>query len=132
MRFVGRSLPAARVAAGTVVVIRSWVRRVRLRRGVGPSRSGQLVGWLARLWKAVCVVLRMLWGRQRLPISSVEWRGLPGASVDSMRRNEGLCLRRHRSEDAFLRETRAVGAATVLGGLEPRAPNLDHMSDEAG
>ena len=46
--------------------------------------------------------------------------------VSGVRRDKRLRLGRDRCEDTFLLKALAIGAATILGCFEARAPNLEH------
>lgn len=58
-------------------------------------------------------------------ISGAAARGLVAQMwIGSMSRDEGLRLRRHRGEHAFLIETDAIATSAILGILKPRATDL--------
>ena len=72
----------------------------------------------------LCRVLGMLL-RERLSIGAIQllrWR--PLVPPDGMRRYKCLCLRRDGRENAFLRKSLAVGAASIFRLIETRATNL--------
>lgn len=102
------------------VAVRLTMRRHRVR----ASWAGQRIS--VRAGRRVVAMRR----RKAVAVRTVQLLWLTGrgtstaATVERLRRHEGLSLGRHGREDAFLAEADAVGAAAVLGVLEARASDL--------
>jgi hypothetical protein len=124
----------------TSLLTRVWGSSGLRGRDMSMRRSLLHVAWRHRIdwWALRRVALRrigvlrwrvgiaMLLGRERLTISSVKLLWLCTLlSPDGMRRDECLRLGRDGCEDALLRETLAVGTATILRLIKTRASNLE-------
>lgn len=110
---------------GGALLSSTTLRSTLLRRRL--SVHGLLLIALRRRWILACLLLSLLWVRiatavlrEWLAVCTVElriwWWVL--AAPDGVRRNERLGLGRDGSEDAFLGEALAVGAASILGLVE--------------
>ena len=127
MRLISRAL---RTCCWALHWLHWWLTRlgrVHLRLLVALRRRWILATLLRR---RVLLIAPAVLGK-RLAIRAVKlsvWRRIL-ASPHGMRRDEGLSLRRHWSEDAFLGEPLAIGAAAVLRLVEARAADLEaHVS----
>jgi hypothetical protein len=96
--------------------------------------------WRVLAWLLLTSLLRLLLlklitatvRRQRLTVCAIElricWGWLP--APDGMRGHECLGLRAHWGEDAFLRKSLAIRAATVFRLIEARASDLLRVNEQ--
>jgi hypothetical protein len=102
-------------STGWTIFRMNWVRT---------CSGARQIALLARLLLLLTICFSMARRWKRLAICAVHGRWLPNTPPNGVCRNKSLSLRRDRRENAVLVEPHAVGAATVLGGLEARAANL--------
>jgi hypothetical protein len=128
--FVSPPLPAVRVTAAFIVGsgCRRRISRMRLK----GARSGW-AGQVRRILRGRTGLRRAVDWRKRLSIRAKHLGRVLSlvAAPNRVRRNKGLRLSRHRSENAVLVESDTVRAAAVVRILKARAANLGYRVSES-